>query len=95
MTSEEKAVLAEKRKKRNEAKLEYKRKLREKKLIYGYADKDGNYQCPPGYDPTITPDLIMPNLKEKEAEIMEDMKRQALEEIEERKAKGLPVDELK
>jgi hypothetical protein len=37
----------------------------------------------------------MPNLKEKEAEIMEDMKRQALEEIEERKAKGLPVDELK
>jgi hypothetical protein len=43
MTSEEKAALAEKRKKRNEAKLEYKRKLREKKLIYGYADKDGNY----------------------------------------------------
>ena len=36
----------------------------------------------------------MPNLKEKEAEIMEDMKRQAREEIEERKKKGLPIDPL-
>ena len=43
MTEEEKEKLAEKRKQRNEAKLEYKRKLREKRLHYGYADKDGNY----------------------------------------------------
>ncbi len=37
----------------------------------------------------------MPNLKEKEAEIMEDMKRQALEEIEERKQQGLHAIDLK